>query len=159
MKAKERVAALLLVLMNEKLPAGVVRDVVLRARAIDDRDFEAHAELAAAAYREAHYLLDGTDEPEPEEEKDDDEPPALQAVEAVEGGGVKPLGSEVFDEPMLKWLDIFDDRIGGSEHFVEAVNEAVEAGRPATEATAQLVAERVHELALQAQGRELAGER
>lgn len=150
MSPRERAAALLLVLMNEHLPAGVVRDVVLRARAIDDRDFEAHAELAALAYREAHYLLDGTspdEEPEPEPEE---EPAALQALDEskfMAHRQLAPLGGDVLDEAMVDWLDLFDDRISSDVHFAAAVNEAVDAGREATEETAQLVAERVREMA------------
>lgn len=149
MSPRERTAALLLVLMNEHLPAGVVRDVVLRARAIDDRDFEAHAELSALAYREAHYLLEGTEEPEPDKQGDDEAAPVQQLDEAkfMAQRQLAPIGGDVLAESMAEWVDLFDDRISGDAHFAAAVNEAAEAGRPTTEETAKLVADRVRELA------------
>lgn len=47
---------------------------------------------------------------------------------------------------MAEWVDLFDDRLRNSPHFVTAVNEAVEEGRPADQDTARMVADRVREL-------------
>lgn len=152
MKAKERVAALLLTLVREELPADRVREMALRARAIDARDFEANAELSAWAYREAFYLLDGTEpdeDPDPEAADDGEAAPvqALDAAKFAASRQLAPIGGDVLAETMAEWLDLFDDRISGDPHFAAAVNEAAEAGRPTTEETAKLVADRVRELA------------
>lgn len=47
---------------------------------------------------------------------------------------------------MADWVDLFDDRLRRSPHFVAAVNEAAEGGRLANDDTARLVAERIREL-------------
>lgn len=88
------------------------------------------------------------DEPdEPAEEKDESQ--GVQAIVAGRHGSsdiLLPLGAEEFDPRMAKWLDLFDDRLRMSAHFVTAVNEAADAGREANDETARLVAERVREL-------------
>jgi hypothetical protein len=83
-------------------------------------------------------------------------PAETRGVQAIDAGtfgarGVlKPWGAEEFGPEMVKWLDLFDDRIRAAQEFVNAVNEAAEAGRPADETTARMVAERIGEMREQA---------
>lgn len=115
-------------------------------------------ELPERAVRLAVVPLD--EEPEPEHEEP--EPDAMQRIEAGTLGNaptLRPLLSEreieegrdpdtaEFAPAMLRWLDEFDDRLRMSPHFVEAVNEAADAGLVLNEDTARIVASRVHELA------------
>lgn len=78
------------------------------------------------------------------------EPDAVQATEARMVGNAHVLtgfdGGEL-SAPMIAWLDEFDDRVKMSRHFVQAVNEAAASGLAANMDTAELVAERVRELA------------
>lgn len=91
-----------------------------------------------------------------DEEESEDEWHGLQRIEPGAVGNAQVLHAadgEELSAPMWAWIDEFDDRFKMSAYFVEAVNEAAEAGREISDKTGQLVAARVRELEEQAAGR------
>lgn len=148
--AAEKTVAFVYLLLRDHLPAGVVQRLVGESQMADSIEYT--SELGALAYRFADLLEDESGAVE--KVAGDDEGPAgvLQAIEVGGDGGYNTVGeNEFISDEMVDWLDLFDDRLKGSPHFVAAVNEAAAAGRYTDEETAQLVGARVKEMQAQAE--------
>lgn len=82
----------------------------------------------------------------------DDAPevPVVDEPDVPEGTLCALVVDELFEglsSEMIEWIDLFDDRLRESPFFVEAVNEAADAGCVLGEDTARVVAARIRELA------------
>jgi hypothetical protein len=149
--AAEKTTAFVYLLLRDHLPAGVVTRLVGEAQMSATIEY-GNTELGALAYRLADLLED--DDAAAKQPAGDDERTAgvLQAIEVGDDGGYNTVAEEEFiSDEMVDWLDLFDDRLRQSPHFVAAVNEAAAAGRETDEETAALVADRVRELKAQAE--------
>jgi hypothetical protein len=111
---------------RRELPARPVRMVLVEDEAGgDEAAAEEDAERHAARVQRVQVGTFGTHR-------------VIEPTDAAVGGE--------FTEAMRAWLAEFDDRIRMMDGFVDAVNEAAEAGRAADLDTARLVAERAREL-------------
>lgn len=137
----EKTAALIYLLMRDHLPVAVVTRLVGEAQ----MQTAYEPELGALAYRLGN-MLDDDGEPEAEPEAEAGELADLQPIMASDDGGFNTFDGSDLSDAMVDWLDLFDDRIRSDPFFVEAVNDAVEAGRATSDDTARLVAGRVSEL-------------
>lgn len=140
----DRLTVFLYLLMRDELPTGTVASLVERAQMVDP--VVSAGELAALAERYATHLRGAL--VEDDEEGDDEEGDEGFRIQRVENQDGFVMLEENIETPpeMQKWLDLFDDRISGSSHFVRAVNEAAAAGMFADEVSARLVGQRVAEL-------------
>lgn len=120
---------------NAELQVAQARSLEDLATAIE----EGREEIPAAPVR----LMVVPEQPVAEE----DVPDLVDTLTTDAGGGfVRAIDGGPVDPGMREWLDLFDDRIYGSDHFLDAVNEAAARELPLTEDTARLVAARAREL-------------
>lgn len=141
----DRLTAFLYVLMRDHVPSGTVKSL-LNDVAGDEFDLSA-PELEALALRYSMPLrVPAADENDEEFVTGEGADGHVQQIERDQQGVLQPVEGDGFSPEMGAWLDMFDDRIEGSPHFVEAVNEAAANEMVADEVAGRLVAQRVHEL-------------
>lgn len=153
MQMPDRLTAFLYLMMRDHVPTGTVKQTIEQI-ASDDELVLSAPELQQLAERYSAPLRVGLGASAGGEEEDErivgeGEDGRVQTIE-LRDGDLTPLSSEGFTPEMVEWLDKFDDRIEGSPHFVQAVNEAAANEMIADDVSARIVAQRVQELTEQA---------